>query len=278
MAKLTPNASAIDERTSKIAHAIRAAMSPVMDADELRTAANNEAQDASEGAVNARELVMQNLALAAMQGKWTEGEVDRAIRVAVTMSNAETPKSIVTFMGETRRAMHPNVRIRFADLVKVRNAVWDEEEMARMIARLTKTEAHTPVRKAFVRKYHALAALMGEAEKGIYHTATTFVTFAESRDPDFNVDRQAKAVAMMMRELGIIAGRFPDSDLAAAVDFLGKVTKQSLEAARREHHGVEEVVTTVVPAIVTPDASSASNVDIAEGASDILDDVLAASA
>lgn len=270
-----PAPASVNDRMAVIASAIRAEMSPVMDTDAVKSEAASALSDARDGAINVREAVMQKLAAVAQKGNWTEIEITRAVKFAAASSNADLPKSVVTFMDETRKAMHPQVRPRFAQIVATRNAVWQAEDEAREIDK----GAFLPVRHAFKRKYHTLVELMRCAEKGQYHDAVSFVAYAEARNPDLDPGRQAKAVEAAMENLQAILARFPDTELALAVDALGKVTKDTLALARREHHTGEDEVTAKavantlasVPTVPTTVVDTAGTADIVEGVVDPLD-------
>jgi hypothetical protein len=264
-------------------------------ADAMRDEANNALTEAKDGSVNARELVMGNLAGLASQGDWTEQEINLAAVLMGKQSNAELPKAVATFVGEAKRAMHPAVRDDFANLVGVRNEAWEAEELARTIDK----KAPQPVKKAFARKYHLLITLLGEAAKGNWLTTTDeVVTFAQARDPDIDADKAMKALTKLREQLATIAANFPDVDLTAAADMLAKVvTPKQLQEARDELLGLNQPATAAttkpatkfnspnaakptrvagsVPAKVSASTSVVENEgDVADGAVDVLDGIL----
>jgi hypothetical protein len=282
------------DRSHTIANAIRAALEPMTSADAMRDEANNALTEAKDGSVNARELVMGNLAGLASQGDWTEQEINLAAVLMGKQSNAELPKAVATFVGEAKRAMHPAVRDDFANLVGVRNEAWEAEELARTIDK----KAPQPVKKAFARKYHLLITLLGEAAKGNWLTTTDeVVTFAQARDPDIDADKAMKALTKLREQLATIAANFPDVDLTAAADMLAKVvTPKQLQEARDELLGLNQPAPTTkpatkfnspnartqttrvagsVPAKVSASTSVVENEgDVADGAVDVLDGIL----
>jgi hypothetical protein len=285
-----------NDRSHTIANAIRAALEPMTSADALRDEANEALNGAKLEAVNARELVMGKLAELAGQGAWTTQEIDVAAVVMAKQSNAELPKSIATFVGEAKRAMHPDVRDEFANILEVRNEAWDAEELARSIDK----KAPSPIKKAFARKYHVLITLLGEAAKGHWLTTVDEVTaFAQARDPDVDADKALKALTKLREQLATIAANFPDADVVSAADMLTKiVTAKQLQEARDELLGVSQTQSVTKPSkftkaaaapnatkparvagsvpVVTATTEVASDDDsgVAEGASSVLDGIL----
>jgi hypothetical protein len=198
-------------------------------------------------------------------------------------SNAELPKSIATFVGEAKRAMHPKVRDDFADILAVRDAAWQAEDDARQIDKA----APAPIKKAFARKYHFLITLLGEAaEDKWYTTVEECVAFAESRDPDFDPAKVFKRLEKIREMLSAFHADFPVGDIEVCADFLSKITQKELIDARNEKLGVvpqAKVVrtragnVTVSPTVVENNSAAPeqdASEDVAEGASDILEDVL----
>jgi hypothetical protein len=290
MAK-TPSVIVGNDRTNNIAAQMRKAMNPILDADEARDKTKAETKnlnDAAEtGATNARETVLRNLAAAAHAGDWTQAEIGLGAALMAKQSNAELPKSIATFIGEAKSAMHPDVREYFDSIVAIRDGAWLAEAEAKEIDKA----APQPIKKLVKRKYHLLTRMMGEGIKGNWLTTIDkVVEFCSDRDPDLNAETVYKQLEKLRVELGKMVVGFPDNDLVAAVDTLNKVQLQDLVAARAEKLGEDAPAAkphplanatrpNVAPASAARPTPAATVVedgagDVAEGASDILDDVL----
>lgn len=282
-----------NDRTNGIAAAIRDAMKPITEADEFREESRKEAKalnEAGDGkAVNAREQVLGALADAATAGDWTVAEVNMGAVLMAKQSNAELAKSISTFIGECKAAMHPDVREGFANIVLFRNAAWEAEEIAKAVDK----SAAQPIKKLHKRKYHLLTFIMREGIKGNWLTTVEEISdHAIVHDPDLDAKVSFKQLEKLRAELAKLAINFPDPDLAAGLDTINKVMLPHLEAARAELLGeappepkarpnvspavtqarVARVAASVpLPTVVENEADAA---DVAEGAVDILDSVL----
>lgn len=224
-----------------MAASIRAELSPIMDADANSTAAREAATEASQAASNKREVVMTVLATLAEAGGWNVKDVDAAAKMACSESigNEALPKSVATFVGEARRAMHPDVRNILPGLIGLRDAVWNGEKEMR---KADKDGAATPLMKAFARSYHALVGMMGAVIDGeATFTGPDDVTaWAEARDPELDPKKQFAKVESLLTVLSQIGNRFPDPDILAAVDTLKTVSADTMKAARAEMQGRED--------------------------------------
>lgn len=222
-----------------IATAIRSAMSPIIDADGASAAAREAQQEASQNATTMREGVMGTLAQLASAGAWNVKDIDAAAKMACgdALGNEVLPKSVSTFVGEARRAMHPDVREQFPTLVRLRDDVWNAEKEERKADKAAKT----PLMTACARSYHALVGMMGAVIDGTTFTRASDVTaWAEAKDPSLDPKKQADALEAMLAKLAAMAAIFPDPDLLAAVDSLRPVGAEALKAARAELLGREE--------------------------------------
>lgn len=268
------------KRLSDIARAMHAALAPMLSADLARDAANEDLTAAKGEAVNAREGIMGVLAGAAAAGAWSAKEIEAAAKMAGQLgTNAETPKAVATFLGEAKRAMHPDVREEFADIVAVRNEAWDGEQGAKALDK----DTATPIKKAFQRKYHLLVTLLGEAGEGrFYTTADEVRAFAVSRDPDHDPEKVARRLEKIREQLEAFVVDFPVQDITDCVEFLRAIGEEELVAARHAKLGStpapkpEKPTRPAKPAPVKPVATvvAAAEVEPAQGASELLDDVL----
>ena len=219
---------------------IRSTVSPILDKDAASTEAREAATQASQAATTQREIVMAELALLASAGAWSVKDVDAAAKMACgdAIGNEALPKSVATFVGEARRAMHPDVRDHFPTLVKLRDEVWEVEKAERKADK----DAKTPLMSAFARSYHALVGMMGAVIDGTHSfvVASDVVAFAEARDPALDPKKQADKIASILDQLAAISNTFPDQDLLAGIDTLKAVTADALTKARADLLGRDE--------------------------------------
>ena len=219
---------------------IRSTVSPILDKDAASTEAREAATTASQAATTQREIVMAELALLASAGAWSVKDVDAAAKMACgdAIGNEALPKSVATFVGEARRAMHPDVRDRFPTLVKLRDEVWEVEKAERKADK----DAKTPLMSAFARSYHALVGMMGAVIDGTHSfvVASDVVAFAEQRDPAMDPKKQADKIAAMLDQLAAISNTFPDQDLLAGIDTLKAINAEALAKARADLLGRDE--------------------------------------
>jgi hypothetical protein len=191
-------------------------------------------------------------------------------------------KTLQTFSGEAKRAMHPAVRDDFADILAVRDEAWQAEVDALAIDKA----APCPIKKWAKRRYHALVYLLREAADGNWLTTTDeVVAYATANDPDLNAEKMFAKVESLREQLQELYATFPVDDFGVAIDALNEVTKAHMEVARNQKLGVPEPAKKApvqrrqpAPAKTAPTVvAESTNEDVsgvAEGASDILDDVL----
>jgi hypothetical protein len=201
---------------------------------------------ASTSATSKREEIMGAIADLSLAGQWTKAEITAASKLAIKKhNNLNTEKAMATFIGEVKRAAHPNVRDHFRALVSVRDTAWaaETESLA-----LDKTNPQ-PLRKCFKRSYHALISAMAECEEGnVFTTTDNMVDFAIANDPDHDADKVAKRLEAIHATLAAFYADFPVDDIGFCVDTLASITKEELTKARGLKMGVPEVV--VAPVVV----------------------------
>ena len=269
MAKATTTASLDHARVATIAQAIRNACVPMLGADQERSDARKALQDATRAESSLREQIMLGVAGMSQSGQWTPGEIAQAAAKAAAMSNNESEKALVNFIGETKRAMDPNVRGHVPALVNLRDLCWNTE--TEMLA--VDKSSPKPLRKAFVRQYHMLIRMFAEAQKGrVFTKASDVIAWAKECDPDLDLDKVMARLEKIKGELSAFSSDWPVDDIRVCVAALGDVDKKALKTSR------SAVVSNVVP-IAPPTVgieSPAEAADVAEGVCDILDDVLRA--
>ena len=235
-------------RISDIVRQIRGAALPFLGANEAHIDARTAAQAATNNVTNAREGIMVALADLSMKGQWTAGEVKTAAHTAAGLSNNETEKALATFIGETRKAMSPKVRMHVDTLISVRDKAWEAEKLAYNEDKTTPT----PLRKAFSRGYHCLMQMMGEAEEGrIIDNVPALLGFAIERDPDLDISKVMKRLQGIQSQLQAFHNDFPVDDLQLCVETMGEITEKALRAARTVSTTVSTTVAekSFVPAV-----------------------------
>ena len=269
MDKATKTTSPNSARVATIAQAIRNACVPMLGADQERSDARKALQDATRAESSLREQIMLGVAGMSQSGQWTPGEIAQAAAKAAAMSNNESEKALVNFIGETKRAMDPNVRGHVPALVNLRDLCWNTE--TEMLA--VDKSSPKPLRKAFVRQYHMLIRMFAEAQKGrVFINASEVIAWAEACDPDLDLDKVMARLAKIKDELSAFHTDWPVDDIRVCVAALGEVDRKALKTSR------PVVVSNVVPIAPTPVVAEggADAGGVADGASDILVDVLVA--
>lgn len=244
----TNNTPSLDQTAiMDIARQIRGAVLPILAADSDTKEAKDAAQNASQAGASLREDIMLALAALSQKGQWTEREVSAAAAKAAAMSNNKDDKSLSTFIGETKRAMHPLVRAHVPGLIDLRDATWDSETEA---WNLDKKNTPTPLRKAFKRKYHMLITMFGEAADGnVFEDTASVIAFAEANNPDHDYKKVHDRLMAIRKTLSEFYHDFPVDDIQLCVDTLNEVTEKALKASREEgvtQPAVTQKTTTVV--------------------------------
>jgi len=257
-------------RVAKIAQTIRNACVPILGADAAKSDARTAFQEASRAEISLREQIMLGVAGLSQKGQWTPGEIAQAAGKAAAMSNNESEKALANFIGETKRAMDPNVRGHVLALVNLRDVCWDTETA--MLA--TDKLSPRPLRKAFIRQYHMLIRMFAEAQKGrVFTNASEVIAWADECDPDLDLDKVMTRLERIKGELSAFYTDWPVDDIRVCVDALGDIDKKMLRASRDARSIISNVVP-MVPTTAEVKNEAADGPDVAEGASDILDDVL----
>lgn len=236
----TNNTSSLDQTAiMDIARQIRGAVLPILAADTDTKDAKDDAQAKSQAGVSLRESIMVALANLSQVGQWSEREVSAAAAKAAGMTNNKDDKSLSTFIGETKRAMHPHVRAHVPTLIDLRDTVWTTETEAKTLDK----DAPAPLRKAFSRQYHLLIAMFGEAQEGnVFEDAASVIAFAELNDPSLDYKKVHKRLGKIKADLAAFYHDFPVDDIQLCVDTLNEVTEKALKAAREMEAGDTTVV------------------------------------
>lgn len=270
---------AAQDRAASIAAAMYGALQPLSAAIDTETEMNEAAKEAKEQGVNVREQVMGVLADLAHTGAWSEAEINSA---AVLMAKSEggpgnkaLPKTVQTFVGEAKRAMHPAVREHFDNIVSVRDEGW-QAEVDRLKA---DKSAPAPIKKAFARKYHVLVTLLGEGAQGrFYETPEELVDFAKRRDPSLDADKTYKTLEKIREQLAAMVANFPEPDLVAGLDTLNKVTAKTLADSLERDEEPNDTAAGKPATVPSTTVVASDEGEVAEGAVDVLDDALAEAA
>lgn len=281
MATATPTTAPDPARVAAIADLIRQACSPVLGLDANTSDAKAAAKDASDAASGGREAIMVTLANLSHTQGWTDGEIRAAAGKAANMSNNSTEKALATFIGETKRAMHPSVCAHVPMLVALRDQVWDDETAAYNMDKATPT----PIRKAFIRKYHMMITMFGEAADGnLMHTPDLLLDYAVTHNPDIDAAKVIKKIEKARADIGAIYANFPLDALQVAMQNLDDITKKALEAVaggvtaptvvQRPLPPLPQSIKDKLAAVkALPDVSADTTGGAADGAFD-LDDIL----
>lgn len=283
MTTTTSPATVTSTRVDDIAAQIRAACSPVLGMDSNTRDAKDAATDASNAASSGREAIMVTLASLSHAGGWTDAEIRAAAGKAAGMSNNATDKALATFIGETKRAMHPNACAHVPNLVILRDRVWEDEVLAYTVDKSTPT----PCKKAFVRKYHMMITMFGEAADGrVMTTPEHVLAYAAEHNPDHDAAKVLKQIEGLSSKLAAIYANFAVDELQVATQALADITKKMLETSAVDKDTANTSVErplAPVPAVVAERVAAAKATttvvpqetgDVAAGAVDLLDDIL----
>lgn len=248
-----------------VSQALAMAASAIGDAATARDASVAE----SAKALNSRETIIVRLANAAHVGKWSSDDLADTLKDALKARNA-TKGAVAVFASEIKRACSARVRPHVGDLFRLAREAFDTEadEVAAAVEAGEKRPA-TPCRKAFSRHYHAAVAAfkaVGDGERD-FREREDFVEFANHviRTRETNYNNVHKQLMRMRDQLRAFHDDFPVDGIDACVEFLTAVTLDDLKAC-----------VTKQPAPATPapeETEEPSDEEIAEGASDILDEI-----
>lgn len=276
MATTTKPVALDPARVSDIARQIRGAVTPFLGANATKMDASEALQAAANSETAMRETIMVNVADLSHSGQWSTGEIGAAAAKAAAMSNNDSEKALATFIGETKRAMHPFVRAHVPALIALRDMVWQSETEMRKADK----DAPTPLRKAFARSYHLMIALFGEAAEGrVFTTAQDVLDFAAERDPDLDLDKVKKRLDAIRDQLVKFYADWPVDDIQVCIDALNEIDKRALKVSR----GIADKVVSLPTKPATTVAHTPAPVPVPttvvadtvrEGPGDILDDIL----
>jgi hypothetical protein len=247
----------MQDRTSSIAAQIRYALDDLTKTMDAKTKVQADAKEAVDGVkgteVNQREITLGELSVLSYDNDWTMQEIKIAAPL-VTKGNVSLHKSMATFLGEAKAAMHPDVREVFSTIVQVRDAAWQAE----VETLATNAASPAPIKKAFSRKYHFLLSLLRQAADGvIYETVEECVSYAQSRDPDYDPERIAKRLTKIREDLETFYADFPVEGIQACVSRLAGVGVGELVEARAQKLGNKRKgrAKSATVVVVAPDTS-----------------------
>lgn len=227
---VTPNTQSAADRLRGIGVSIRSALSPVFDSNTAKSEAQEAFQDANSADNNTREGTILTLAKLAAAEAWTKADIDAGVRFALDSGNAKLPKSVETYAGQAKVAMHPKARDHVSHLFQVGNAAWEIEVE---IVKATKDKSQALLARTFSRKFHMLMQMCGAAAEGVVIGSIEQLTqFAEAKDPQFDAKRQAASVLATIETLTAIYANFPLDDIKAAIDVLSDVNAERLKEIR----------------------------------------------
>lgn len=266
-------------RIEAIAAQIKAACSPVLGVDRARLDAKEALNDAGDKATGTREAIMVALAHMSHAGGWTENETRAAAAKAASLSSNEKTSAIGTFIGETLRAMHPLSREHVPAIVALRDTLWADEAAGYALDK----SAPTPLRKAFVRQYHMMTTMFKEATAGnLMLRPDQIIAYAEAHDPDMDPAKVLKAIKSLSEKVRGHYINFPLAELQEAIIALDNVTKKDLDNVPRTVPAMTTAPLAPIPTVVADRVIAAKftttttedNSGPAEGAVDVLDDIL----
>lgn len=237
MSNQSENAKDAANRLAHIAQQIRGAVLSIQEPDEERDAAKGLLDTARTKSVNVRESIMCTLAVMSLKGDWAEGEIDSATKMAAAMSNNKADKSIGTFIGEARRAMHPHVRSYVNELVTLRDTVWAAEDTEAELAKASNAPVPMlPAHKAFARKYHMLQQMFREYVEGgcSFTTVGDVIEWSEGRNPDFDAAKILARLKTIRKQLEAFHADWPVDDLSAVIDSLKLVGEDDLKKVQKK--------------------------------------------
>lgn len=227
-----------------IAETIRGTAMPVLDADAGRNTARTLTLDASQKAAGLRMEVMTALAKLAEADDWTEEEITRAAAIAVGQLNeASTRKTLSTFIGECKHAMHVGVRAHVSDLRALCEHVW--------LAEAEQPKDARPAHTAFRRLYHMVIASfrLAHGKDGVDGMVLASVAdtsaWAELNDPNRRSGAVFGKLQRMRAAVDHFAKEFPLDGLKRISAILDEIEERDLRrASERRGFRASETTTT----------------------------------
>lgn len=227
----------VPARAQSIADFLLGTVAPAMSARDNVVDKSKELQDASAEATNQREALMANIAAAADANVWTVSEVESACQIAgKKLNNDAQRKSFGTMVSEIKLAANEKVRARFADVVRLRNVAWAEEEMAAAAAKKAEIECERPCKLAFARAYHMLTGMLRAVidtpadHPFPFNTTADVVSFAQARDPRRDPAKVAKQIESLVNNLRAFHALFPVQSIGDMVEYAQSITADTLTA------------------------------------------------
>ena len=255
-------------RITGLAGQAKSLIEPFHAANMDKAEAVDTAKKAGDTEVSQRETVMGALAAFSVSQSLSVSDIKAVSKKVVSAFNDKaTQRTIETFMGECKHAMHPKVRARFVTITRLRDQCWDSE------VDLTKvdSDAATPMKNAFKRKYHMLTSLCGAVEDDLQVvTPEDVLQHAERIIAERRADceKAHKRVAKVIAEIQAIYQDYPLDDLTSAIQSLQDVTVDALKGALTV--SVPEAQKAQAPAEETTTVVEDETEDsVAEGAVDI---------
>jgi hypothetical protein len=259
-------------RVSDIAKQIRGAVTPFLGANMAKTEASELLAEAATAETGMREGIILTLANLSQTGQWSEREITAAASAAAQMSNNDKEKALATFIGETKRGMHPNVRAHAHTLSALRTTCWADETTQIALDK----KCPKPLRKAFSRSYHMLLQMFGEVAEGkrMFASREDVMAFAADRDPDLDYKKVLARLTAIHDTLARFHRDWPVEDIGLCVTTLMQIDEAVLKASRKVSPTVVTLKPTPAPVPATVVAESVVIPATAE--SNFVDEYLAA--
>lgn len=228
-----------------------------MDATQaVRDANSASLKAANEGEFSSRNGLLVECATASVDGEWTEDEIKSAASKVIAACNAEgkVKKSLQNITSEIKGAMHPNARAYVANLIKLADTAFSEEEEAAKAEKGTPT----PLKLAFARRYLLAQKLIAEAknECRVYTTTREVLGFAAHHDPRFDPKALKKRLERITSDLSGFHGDCALDVVANAVASFADVTENVIQRAIKSKPSKPNL-TFVHPNMVQPVAPAA---------------------
>lgn len=215
-------------RAEAIVGALRAATSPVLNANAEVAAASDVLQDLSSKRTSLRMTTLVDTAAASQMGQWSLAEIEAGLgEVLRTHNDTTTRKTLETFLGEVKAAAHPRSRAHVTHLRDACMQAWAAEDVPE--------NTDKPCRKAFPRLYQMtvrafrLAADTGTVMEGV----DGVIAWARACDPDLNINKVLSRLKSIQASLAAFSQDWPVPAFTAIDEYLDKVTKGELARARK---------------------------------------------
>lgn len=239
----------VANRIASIVGAVRPAANTALAAKADVQAASAVLQDQSSKQTSTRMTALVTVAATSQLDQWAEAELTEACSAVLrTHNDSTTAKTLETFLGELKAAGHPRVRAHVPFIVETCALAWNAEDK----------QDHQPCRKAFVRQYAmTVRAFRAMSETGVLVNGVGgAVAWAESLDPNLNVKKVLARLAKIREDVQAFQSDWPIESLSAISEYLGKITKAELNAARaaklKAEKGAEDERMAAIPLAPIP--------------------------